>query len=203
MSPAAREADAPDRRADIVLRSAELFDNHGYHATSVNDIADAVGISKPTLYHYVKGKDEILYWIHQEFSGWLIDRQQSRNDVPMTNSQRILETMADIFELMDTRPGHVRTFFEHHRELPAEARAEIGASRDRYFDMVRALIKAGIESGEIRPVDPTFATLALFGVCNWAYQWYRPTGPMPPRQIAYLMFDILANGWSTRPEPTA
>ncbi len=192
----ARDGEAPDRRADIVSRSAELFDRHGYHATSVNDIAEAVGISKPTLYHYVKGKDEILYWIHQEFSNWLIARQDSRRDVPMSNSQRILETMADIFELMESRPGHVRTFFEHYRELPIDAQTDIGASRDRYFEMVKSLISAGIDSGELRAVDPTFATLAMFGVCNWAYQWFRPDGPMTPRQIAYLMFDILNNGWA-------
>jgi TetR/AcrR family transcriptional regulator, cholesterol catabolism regulator len=188
-----------DRRADIVTKSAALFHERGYHSTSVNEIAEAVGISKPTLYHYMSGKEEILYWIHREFTEWLLDRLDQRRDVPMSYEQRILETMADIFVLMQTRPGHVRTFFEHFRELPIEQQAEIQDARDHYFGQVRAMFVEAMQAGEIRPIDPTFTTLAMFGVCNWAYQWYRPDGPMEPREIAYVMFDILSKGWRTLP----
>jgi AcrR family transcriptional regulator len=193
--PQDHDQNPPDRRADIVTKSAALFHERGYHSTSVNEIAEAVGISKPTLYHYIKGKEEILYWIHHEFSEWLLDRLHQRDDVPMTHEQRILETMADIFTLMQTRPGHVRTFFEHFRELPAERQSEIQDSRDQYFGEVRAMFVDAMAAGELRQIDPTFTTLAMFGVCNWAYQWYRPDGPMEPREIAYVMFDILSNGW--------
>lgn len=187
----------PNRRADILAKSAALFAEHGYHSTSVNEIAEAVGISKPTLYHYIKSKEEILYWIHHEFSEWLLDRLHQRDDVPMTHEQRILETMADIFMLMQTRSGQVRTFFEHFRELPADRQSEIQDSRDQYFDEVRSMFVDAMAAGELRQIDPTFTTLAMFGVCNWAYQWYRPDGPMEPREIAYVMFDILSNGWSS------
>ena len=63
---------ADRRRRDILAKSAVLFDEFGYRETSMNDIADAVGVRKPTLYHYFDTKDEILFWIHEEFINTLI-----------------------------------------------------------------------------------------------------------------------------------
>ena len=72
-------------------------------------------------------------------------------------------------ELMETHRGHVRVFFEHHRELPAEARGPIRLKRGRYEKIVEGLIGEGIELGVFRDTDPHMAALATFGMCNWAY----------------------------------
>jgi len=72
-------------------------------------------------------------------------------------------------ELMETHRGHVRVFFEHHRELPAEARGPIRLKRGRYEKIVEGLIGEGIELGVFRATDPHMAALATFGMCNWAY----------------------------------
>lgn len=182
------------RRDEIVREAAALFDGRGYHATSMEDIAEAVGVRKPTLYHYFRSKDEILFWIHEEFIELLIGRQERRLQTPMSEDQLILEIMADILELMETHRGHVRVFFEHHRELPAEQHAAIAAKRAQYQQMVSDAIQRGIDRDALRPVDVQLATLALFGVCNWAYQWYRVGGRLRTREIAYQFWDMLLHG---------
>ncbi|MDO8212604.1 TetR/AcrR family transcriptional regulator [Conexibacter sp. CPCC 206217] len=191
---AANGNEAPSRRDDVIRQSATLFDERGYHSTSMEDIASAVGVRKPTLYHYVQSKDEILYWIHEEFIDLLISRQERRMSTAMSPEQLVLEVMGDILELMETHRGHVRVFFEHHRELPTDEHAAIAAKRERYESAVAAVIQRGVDEGAFRPVDVKLATLALFGICNWAYQWYRADGPLRSREVAYVFWDLLLNG---------
>ena len=109
----------------------------------------------------------------------------------------VLEAMADILELMETHRGHVRVFFEHHRELPPEARGPVRVKRDHYEQIVEGLIGEGMELGVFRRTDPHLATLATFGMCNWAYQWYRPGGSMRSREIAYQFWNYLVYGLGT------
>jgi len=193
---AAQNPTAADRRRRQILdEAARLFDRRGYHTTSMEDIAEAVGIRKPTLYHYFRSKVEILDTVYQETIGELIARQEQRATISMTPEQRVLETMADVLETIDARHGHVRVFFEHHRELPEDRHEEIMARRERYHQELVAIIQTGIDDGTFRPeLDPQLAALLIFGACNWAYQWYRPGGPLRARDLAYAFWDMLVRG---------
>ncbi len=192
------------RRRQVVDEAARLFDERGYHATSMEDIAATVGVRKPTLYHYFSSKEEILHSIHEEFIGLLLERQERRARIPMPARQMLLEMMADILELMETHRGHVRVFFEHHRELAAPAHAEIAAKRSRYEAFARELIERGIREGDLRAdLDARLVTLAMFGMCNWAYQWYRPSGPLRAREVAYIFWDTLVHGIGTPTAPAS
>lgn len=162
----------------------------------MNDIARAVGLRKPTLYHYFSSKDEILYGIHDEFIELLIGRHETRLRTAMPPDQQILEVMGDILELMATHRGHVRVFFEHHRELAEPQHGRIESRRFHYQDLTRQCIEEGIEQGTFRDVDPQLATLAVFGVCNWAYQWFDASGELRSREVAYQFWDMLLRGIS-------
>ena len=184
------------KRNQVVDKAAELFDAAGYHNTGVADIAAAAGISKPTLYHYFAGKDEILFWIHEDFMEKLIERQEKRGRISMAPSACILELIADMLEMTATRPG-VRVFHEHLRELRDDQQQLVRDKRERYQNMVEDVIRDGVASGEFRAVDPRLTTLALFGMVTWAYQWFRPDGPLGSREIAYFFCDIFLQGLGT------
>ena len=184
---------ADRKRREVVTLAAELFDREGYHTTNVAQVAAAVGISKPTLYHYFSSKDEILFWVHEEFIDLLIEKAEGRApELPAAETLR--EMMGDVLGLMDTHRGHVRVFFEHYRELAAEDQVTIRTKRDRYQDMVQAVVERGIREGVFQALDPRLVTLAVFGMCNWAYQWYRSDGPLTSREIADLFFHLLFDG---------
>ena len=186
-----------ERRQQIISLAAGLFDKSGYTNTTMDDIAREVGVAKPTLYHYFPSKDDILHAIHEEFIDLLISRHEARAGTGLRPEQLLLEAMADILELMETHRGHVRVFFEHHRELPAEARGPIRVKRDRYEKIVEDLIGEGMDRGVFRETDRHLATLATFGMCNWAYQWYRPGGALRSREIAYQFWNLLVYGLGT------
>lgn len=182
------------RRAQIVTAAAGLFDRLGYHRASLDDIAQEVGVAKPTLYHYFPSKAAILSDIHEEFIDILLTRQEARlREGLLDTRESILEVMADICELMQTHRGHVRVFFEHHRELPGSVRAHSRRKRDAYFAAVRALFERG-NAERVLFCDPQLTALALFGMCNWAYQWYQADGPLETRQIATYFHHVLLDG---------
>lgn len=186
---------ANQKRRALVASAAELFDREGYANVNVGRIAEAVGIRKSTLYHYFSSKDELLTAIHEEFIDLLESKRAARGDGHSVQEE-LRAAMTDVLELMETHRGHVRVFFEHHRELPIAARARVREKRDAYQAYVETTIRRGIDSGELRRVDPRLASFALFGMCNWAYQWFSADGPLSARQIADLYGGILMEGLS-------
>jgi hypothetical protein len=98
---------------------------------------------------------------------------------------------------METHRGHIRVFFEAHRELPEAQHEEIVEKRTRYQQMITDVLEEMVSTGELRPVRSDLAAQGLFGMCTWAYQWYRPDGPLRPRDIAYFFWDALLNGLAT------
>jgi TetR/AcrR family transcriptional regulator, cholesterol catabolism regulator len=181
------------RREEIVTKAAELFDEKGYGATSVDDIAAAIGIKKPTLYYYFRSKHEILREIHEQFISHLLRQQERRKDSALTPEQALLEVMIDIFEVVECWPGHVRVFIEHARELDPADMDQIQAKRDQFEHAVRDIFRRGQEEGAFRKIDAGLAALALLGMCNWAYQWYRPGG-LTTRELAHEFYSFFVRG---------
>jgi TetR/AcrR family transcriptional regulator, cholesterol catabolism regulator len=191
---ARRKLTSEERKAEIIHTAARLFDESGYASTTMEDIASAVGLAKPTLYHYFPSKDEILFDIHEEFIDLLIERHRQRESAGLGPEQLLLEVMADILELMETHRGHVRVFFEHYRELPAAQQETIKLKRDTYENAVASIFEDGCAAGVFREVDPRLASLATFGMCNWAYQWYQVGGKLRTRELAYTFWGYLVHG---------
>lgn len=190
---------ASGRRSFIIDTAARLFDEHGYHSTSMEDIADGVGLAKPTLYHYFRSKDEILFEIHAAMIEMILVSHEQRLPGQAGRWGELLKAMiADVIRLMETHPGHLRIFFEHHRELPASYKKTIRSKRNRYRDHVRDVIVNGIRDGEFREVDPDLATLAVLGVANWTYQWLYPAGEYSAERVTDAFYSYLVDGLAPR-----
>lgn len=157
-----------------------------------------VGIRKASIYHYFQSKEEILVDIHEEMIDLIIGKQESRRDDDSTASEMLLGMMQDLVGLMETHPGHLRIFFEHYRELEPEAKLEIGRKRDHYQNMLREVLLRGSENGEFEIENLELASLAVLGVCNWTYQWFRPDGPLSAVEVAEAFYRTILNGISQR-----
>src|SRR5579862_8729448 len=99
--PVSAPNNADARRRQVVTTAAGLFDQAGYHTTNMAQVARAVGLGKPTLYHYFTGKDEILFWIHEEFIDLLIANAQSHRQAGLSASEELRLIMRDIVALME------------------------------------------------------------------------------------------------------
>lgn len=185
---------AEARREEIVVIAAQLFHDRGYHRTSMSDIADAANLAKPSLYHYIRGKDELLAEIHSMFMDPLLDKAKAREGQGLEPEAALREIIFDIVDLNRSLPGFVRVFHEYVRDLPEGVAAEIGRKRDHFEEEVASVVTAIIGDGLSNPVKRRVIVLSLFGICNWAYHWYRPNGPLDSRAIAGLMTDFALNG---------
>lgn len=182
------------RREDILREAAHLFDQVGYHGVNMEMIAQAAGLKKPTLYHYVKSKDEILFLMqHAVIIGMRegISRRMDEQQDPLRILRGVYE---DTFRQLRDAPGTVRSFFEHGRELTTEQQAEISKERDAFTRIVAKVIQKGMDEGLIAKSNPRLMALCFFGVVNWAYQWYRPERDSEPEIIAEQCFDIMCRG---------
>jgi AcrR family transcriptional regulator len=153
-----------------------------------------VGLAKPTLYHYFRGKSDILIEIHETFIDPLIEAQLARLAQEASPREQLIGAMTDILSLMEDRRGHVRVFFEHHRELPPASKRSLVRRRARYQEMMADIFRAGARAGEFREVDAEAAALAVFGMCNWAYQWWTPGKGLSPEDEAERFASMLLDG---------
>jgi TetR/AcrR family transcriptional regulator, cholesterol catabolism regulator len=186
-------APASDKRAMIIRRAAELFERDGYHGTNMSQIALAAGIRKPTLYHYFAGKEEILYGIHREAMLRLFEAHARRPE-NLSAKEALRGIVSDVLDLMNTLKGSFRVVSEHFRDLSPENRETIGNERERYRQLIEDVLRRGVENGEFRPLDPRLVTLAVAGMCNWAYQWYRPGGALHTEEIGAVFSDLILDG---------
>jgi AcrR family transcriptional regulator len=172
-----------EKRIEIIQHCATLFDKVGFHNTSMQMLADEVGLGKPTLYHYFPSKLSILYAIHDTHIGALLDGLKPEAGADPVESLR--SACIDILRQIATHPGYVRAFMDNYGDLEGEMREAIRTRRRDYFDGVKGIIIEGIESGRFRAADPVIITYGFLGMCNWAYKWYPPMAKTrTPEEVA-------------------
>lgn len=187
------------RRLQIVEVAAGLFNERGYHETSMDLIAANVGIRKASLYHYFSSKEDLLTVIHEQMIDLIIERQQQRIDAAeLGPKDMLLAVMTDLIGLMETHPGHLRVFFEHYRELPAEARAAAAEKRDRYHQFLINILESGVAHGDFAEMDTRMSSFAILGMCNWAYQWFRPGRNWTAEEVARHFWALFVDGAAPR-----
>lgn len=195
-------------RCEIVLAAAAvLFDEVGYHNVSIALIAERAGIEKADVYEMFGVKHDILYAIHEEWIDELLRLAHGRTARAVNTDDEIRRAVRqftrDIVSVIHRRPSQVRVYFQHFRDLPPDLQKLAKAKRDFYEAQVEGVIRRGIEFGVFRAQNARVATLGLFGMCNWALQWYRAGGELTHEQIAAQLSDIFLRGVSVDPVESA
>jgi TetR/AcrR family transcriptional regulator, cholesterol catabolism regulator len=178
----------------IVSAAAKLFDKVGYHAANMEMVAEAAGLQKPSLYHYVKSKAEILFRIHEKLLNTLNAQHRARVEEGQNREELLYGICKDILEFIAENRGFVRAFFENYRELDGPIRVQVRKERTAYFAIITDLISDGVAAGDYDTHEVTLSALFLMGQCNWAYQWYRPGQNPAPEVLARMMLDTFLYG---------
>src|SRR6266851_1153109 len=185
----------PEVHCRIIDAAAQLFRRHGFSTVTMQDIGQAVGLSKAGLYHHCPSKDRLLGNI-VHLAGELLLRQleaaKASADSPGRRARMFVVTR------METIARYQDLFTVIWQERPFINRADfadIAKKAELYRIGVRLLIEDGIKHGEIRPdVDPHLLMLAIDGMTGWAYLWYRSQGAESPREIGEAFWTYLAHG---------
>jgi AcrR family transcriptional regulator len=201
-SSTASVASGSDRQRQVLKAAADIFRRKGYDATSLQDIADAVGIQKGSLYHYIDTKEDLLFAIIKDTH----DRTLKGNSRWRTldgDAAAKLRLFIEDHARVSMRYGRATSiYFRDARALSRARREEIMAARDEYEGALRSLIEQAQADGFVNAkLDPRLATFAVFGMINWLYQWYRPSGPLSPETIARSLADQALASLTAEPPP--
>jgi AcrR family transcriptional regulator len=193
-----QKQDERTARRDAVLRAAvQMFNARGFHATSLDDVAASLGISKPTIYHYLGNKDQVLLECVTIGLQQLLQASEVARSEPGTGADRLQNFLRRYAEInMDDfgrcvvrtgeealSPGSVRRFRDLKREIDAA---------------MRSLIEEGIADGSIASVDPKMLAFTLAGALNWPARWHDPGGAKSPQELADELVAILTTGFLPR-----
>ena len=191
--PRGRAATYDQQREAILAHAAHLFARKGYSATSMNEVAEACGVSKPTLYHYVRDKYQLLVLIAEEHVARLealVAEVEALGLAPRERLRQLIERF--VAEYAHAQAQH-RVLTEDVRFLDDADRARILAIERR---VVAAFARAIAEMrGDARPepLDKPLAML-LFGMINWMFTWLRPDGRLAHADMAPIVADLFLGG---------
>lgn len=178
------------RRLHILRAAARVFRRRGVAAAGMREIAQEAGLSPGNLYHYFSGKDEILLFCQER----TVERMQAAVDAARGSATERLRAVlrAHVHFMLDELEG--ATAHLDVEALPAKLRAPMIEKRDAYERAVRAIVAAGMKSGEFARGDAALVTRAMLGAVNWTARWYRPDGAQGPDEIAETLADYLVKG---------
>lgn len=191
-------ADQLSSRKDQILDAAErLFSERGYHAATIREIARALQIEGGSLYSHISGKHELLYQVVLRGSEQFLRAARAARAEGGSPPEQLLRLMRSHLAIVaESRPRAVVHFHEW-RHLEAEEQAAIRARRDEYEGHLRAIVRAGLASGEFVG-DERAISLQVLSLLNWTYQWYQPGGTWNADELAERFFHTLMRGIAPR-----
>jgi AcrR family transcriptional regulator len=199
----AREEPREAKRLSILRTAARIFAERGYHNTSVSDVADVLGVSKPFLYYYLKNKEDILFECSRIATEQLHEVLEEVRTLRGTAWEKLQLLFRGYARVMSTDFGACLIRSTTPGSLPPQLRDKLFTGRRRLNREVERILAEGIADGSIRSLHPRLASFALFGAFNWITTWYRQGGAMAPEAIADIYLDLFARGMLPVPDGRA
>jgi len=192
-----------DSRQEILRTAARLFQQRGYDATSMNDVAAALKLSKGGLYHHFQSKDEILY----EIMNHAMEITQERVLNPVRSIADPEERLRALIRLhievvLSPRDREITVMLHENHPLPPALRKRINIRKKDYIHFLEGLM-AEVQNAQVHnkaqspakaKVSPRAAAFALLGMINWIYQWYKPEGELQAQNLIPQFTELIFGG---------
>jgi len=190
--------DAKDRHRFILETAARLICEKGYDATSIQDIADAAGLTKAGLYHHILSKEHLLLEI-QNYGMDVFEEKVLHAVMPIADPLERLKACMEKNILLVTHgwSKEVTIILHEHATLTGDARAQINARKKRYVRFLESSFAEAMRDGLIRRVNPKVTAFAFLGTVLWIYKWFRADGAIPADKLAAEMIDLFFGGLET------
>lgn len=188
-----QNADYEERRLIVLREAARVFAERGIQQTTIDEIAERLSVTKPTVYHYVSNKDQIVYEVlriaSQAFEAYFDDLKRQ----PLTGREKLEALFRHYSRSVADDFGRVLVTVDVKALKPVSLE-EFRRVRRATIEAVRGLVEDGIRDGSIRRQDPRLVTYALLGAFNFIGQWLRPGGPLGADAVADGFLDIFTKG---------
>ena len=180
---------------EILRVAATCFGEMGYRATTLDTIAAKAGLSKVTLYRYVRSKDELLSLVFERaiesFRAGLAEIIEQR----LPADEKLRRIVRYQVSLLASHLPFLKVFFAEEAGLPAPMAARAARARREYDRAIERAYRDGVDEGLFRDLSPTLVVFGILGMCNWLHEWYKPEGRSTPTEIADVFLDVLERGY--------
>ena len=192
-------SEEPNRLNQIYYVAAKIFCDKGYDATSMSDIADAVGITKAGIYHYVKSKQDLLFAI----MNFGMDRLEIQVITParavIDAEQRLRAILRNhaLLIIEGSRPegySPLTVLNDEMAGLTPAHRRKVQLRKRAYLNLLRDTLRQLKDEGKLKDVDATVAAFSLFGMLLWLSRWYKPDGRLTGDEVANEIEKIALGG---------
>ena len=188
------QAPARPRHEELLAAAVRLFRERGYHATSMQDLAEAVGVQRGSLYHYIAAKEDLLWEIMTHAMATLREGTSPALQTHLPASIRLGRAVSAHLRVASRIRDELTILHVELKSLSRRRRDAVVALRDEYERIFRGLIRDGIAAGEFRAVDEKAAVFAMLGACNWFTQWYNPAGAAGHEAFAETFTGLFLDG---------
>ncbi|GAA0319518.1 TetR/AcrR family transcriptional regulator [Sphingomonas oligophenolica] len=190
-------AERGQKRAALLLAAVRMFNERGFHATSLEDVATSLGVTKPVIYHHLGNKDQVLLECVTMGLGELQAAVEEARAGPGNGLDRLRAFLCRYAEVIMGEFGRcvIRTGDE---VLSPAARTRFRALKREIDDALRGMIEEAVKDGSARAIDVRVTANAFAGALNWPARWYRPDGVLAPADMAAALVDILIAGVENR-----
>jgi AcrR family transcriptional regulator len=186
---------------EILETAVKIFADQGFQGTGIQDIADAMNMSRPAIYHYFGSKEELLEALAADVAVEHVKFiREIHLDPKLDGPTKLRQVVSGLVSRTAAKPAHMRLLAADESSFPSRIGAVHAAARHEALELVEALIEDGVAAGELRPVNSRIAALALFGMCNWVAWWFHPDGPASADEIAREMEELIVDGLVRPPQ---
>ncbi|WP_353146077.1 TetR/AcrR family transcriptional regulator [Pollutimonas bauzanensis] len=186
------------KREALLREAIAAFNQKGFHATSLDDIATSLGVTKAALYHYFPNKHSLLFEAFTEALRVGFDAIRKAQDSGGTGLEKLQMAIQEYLQVTLSELSRCVIITEEHALSPDD-RVKIVEQRDRFEAALRGFVRAGIEDGSIIPCDPKLAIFSIFGAVNWVPKWFSEKGAWTNKQLARGMSELLCRSIAKNP----
>ena len=181
--------------------AAHVFNKIGYLEANVDDIAAVAKMSKGGIYHYFRSKDEILFFVLDNYMDLVLEDLESQLALLSDGQQKIQFIIKRHIERYTTHKAESKTLLHDSNCLSVKFRNRIALKEREYLRLVVAAISEYIsKKNGVKREEVTALAFLLFGMCNWCYNWYDPKGPIDSNALSQIIWTVFMNGISGYPE---
>jgi AcrR family transcriptional regulator len=185
---------------EIFEQATRLFAERGYAGTSIQDVADAVGLTRPALYHYVKSKDELLARLVTEVTVVAAaDIAQIAKRGELSATQRVRDIVQALVRRQGERGDRFRLLLRSEADLPKSVADSYAKNRRAVLSSLADVVEQGMANGEFRPANATIAALGTLGMINWVAWWYHPGSHFDLDVVCSELAELAVHGLLAEP----
>lgn len=179
---------------EIVAQASELFAARGYRATTLQDVAGRLGVTKAALYRYVRSKEDLLRLVYKGSLEQAVHALRTLVQSAASPSEKVRAFILNHAERIATETAAVVATFQRDDDLPRDLRGQSIRLKQEVGNLLAQVIADGVAAGELRTAEPKIAAFAILGMCNWMTRWFHREGRLDHQAVAALFADLALNG---------